>query len=465
MMMKLKNRILGILLLFILLPLSIFGGFSIYQTNRKIDDMTECNLATVSENQRINIKNFCEDRKSEMEMVANYAMTQAAIKESVGEPSPYDAGKVDLEYINNVLKERKKYGVFVASISILDKDFRVVASSESYEAGDTKQKKSLSHFVTDSSERNSFQKAWDEVDHNSNPVGKIYYKYRGDSYVTYYSDVDNTNWGMRLTENLSAQRQTGRSYTVMLCLAFVFFVLAIFIVQIFITKNVLAPIEQIMNVFNDIKATQDYSKRLPKSNSVEMNQLSDEINGLLTHIEDENIQEKERQRHLRELAECDPLTGINNKKAIEQKMLAMVQSATDKKVRISVGFLDIDDFKDYNTNYGHQEGDNVIKFVANTLKDNFKGEVVRNGGDEFVFGYEGDISKEELDRKVKKVYDILNKGYKRGDLLKNMSVPCSIGIVTAIGGSFDYAKLLKEADNAMYDAKINGKNTYVIREL
>lgn len=247
MMMKLKNRILGILLLFILLPLSIFGAFSIYQTNRKIDDMTECNLATVSENQRINIKNFCEDRKSEMEMVANYAMTQAAIKESVGEPSPYDAGKVDLEYINNVLKERKKYGVFVASISILDKDFRVVASSESYEireiskmkysnerfhtggfimgdvyerniddeskklipayvgvydeerllgyiaeeldtayfdelrlnmdslaagtfylldgngmiitAGDTKQKKSLSHFVTDSSERNSFQKA------------------------------------------------------------------------------------------------------------------------------------------------------------------------------------------------------------------------------------------------------------------------------------------------------------------
>ena len=67
----------------ILLPLSIFGGFSIYQTNRKIDDMTECNLATVSENQRINIKNFCEDRKSEMEMIANYAKTQAAIKESV----------------------------------------------------------------------------------------------------------------------------------------------------------------------------------------------------------------------------------------------------------------------------------------------------------------------------------------------------------------------------------------------
>ena len=74
--------------------------------------MTECILATVSEYQRINSKIFCEDRKSEMEMVANYAMTQAAIKESVGEPSPYDAGKDELEYINKVLKERKKYGVF-----------------------------------------------------------------------------------------------------------------------------------------------------------------------------------------------------------------------------------------------------------------------------------------------------------------------------------------------------------------
>ena len=466
MMMKLKNRILGILLLFILLPLSIFGGFSIYQTNRKIDDMTECNLATVSENQRINIKNFCEDRKSEMEMIANYAMTQAAIKESVGEPSPYDAGKVDLEYINNVLKERKKYGVFVASISILDKDFRVVASSESYEAGDTKQKKSLSHFVTDSSERNSFQKAWDEVDHNSNPVGKIYYKYRGDSYVTYYSDVDNTNWGMRLTENLSAQRQTGRSYTVMLCLAFVFFVLAIFIVQIFITKNVLAPIEQIMNVFKDIKATQDYSKRLPKSNSVEMNQLSDEINGLLTHIEDENIQEKERQRHLRELAECDPLTGINNKKAIEQKMLAMVQSATDKKVRISVGFLDIDDFKDYNTNYGHQEGDRCLVSIANTIRnlvEEAEGFCARYGGDEFVIIYanvtrEQAVSfAEELRRRVL----ALEMEHRFSKALPVVTISQGIcwGIPRNGNRSWDF---LHAADNMLYRVKKFSRNNYCV---
>ena len=173
-------------------------------------------------------------------------------------------------------------------------------------------------------------------------------------------------------------------------------------------------------------------------------------------------QEKAITERMRRRAEIDVLTNVYNHKAFEEYCAKELAECTTNALFV---MLDIDDFKDYNTNYGHQEGDNVIKFVANTLKENFKGEVGRNGGDEFVFGYEGDISKEELDRKVKKVYDILNKGYTRGDLLKNMSVPCSIGIVTAIGGSFDYAKLLKEADNAMYDAKINGKNTYVIREL
>ena len=172
---------------------------------------------------------------------------------------------------------------------------------------------------------------------------------------------------------------------------------------------------------------------------------------------------KENKNKFQILAYTDSLTGIYNRYGFDELAEKMINK--NPKAKFVAVLLDIDDFKDYNTNYGHQEGDNVIKFVANTLKENFKGEVGRNGGDEFVFGYEGDISKEELDRKVKKVYDILNKGYTRGDLLKNMSVPCSIGIVTAIGGSFDYAKLLKEADNAMYDAKINGKNTYVIREL
>lgn len=77
--MKLKNSILSLLLIFTLFPVGIFGIFSIYATNQKIDV------------------------------------------------------KVNRDYVDNLLRERKKYVSFVASISILDRNFRVVGSSEHYE--------------------------------------------------------------------------------------------------------------------------------------------------------------------------------------------------------------------------------------------------------------------------------------------------------------------------------------------
>lgn len=564
-MKKIKNRILCVLLLFSIVPLGLFGIFSIYESNHKIDQMAASNLEAISENQIINIRNFCQNRKSEMEVIASYTLTQAAVERVHGEvvseekehlsqpqdnpltvgrsfvkdgenvkPEENDISKADkdisgddkadnddlsdTDYINNMLSEHKNYVKYVASISILDGDFHVIASSEDYvikeisqmkysndkfhtgnfiigdvyerdidgtskklvpayvgiyddgsligyvseeldteyfdglrlnmdslaagtfylldgngaiiTAGDTKQTKSLSRFVTSNSERNGFQKAWDEVDHESNPSGKIYYMYQGDDYVTYYSDVDYTDWGIRVTENLSEQRETGRAYSFMLGLVLLFLVLCLFVAQILVTKNIMTPIENIMSVFDTIKKTQDYSIRIPESNSTEMNRLADEINELLSHIEKENMYEKEKQRHLKELAECDPLTGINNKKAIELKMLAMVQNAMDNREIISVGFLDIDDFRDYNTNFGHQEGDNVIKFVADILKNNLKGEVGRNGGDEFVFAYEGAIDRNEIEEIIKKVHIELNKGYQSEGMDKTRPVPCSIGVVT-----------------------------------
>ncbi len=70
-----------------------------------------------------------------------------------------------------------------------------------------------------------------------------------------------------------------------------------------------------MDTFTRIKTEQDYSLRIPVETKDEMGKLSAGINELLAYIEDEDIQEKQRQRHLRELAELDPLTGIKNKKS------------------------------------------------------------------------------------------------------------------------------------------------------
>lgn len=129
--MKLKHSILGLLLLFTLVPLGIFGIFSIYETNRKIDELTEQNVQAISENQVMNIKNFTQDRNNEMDMIASYQLTQNAILYSLRE----NESPLARNYVDNLLKERKKYSIFVASISVVNRNFHVVSSSEEYEPG------------------------------------------------------------------------------------------------------------------------------------------------------------------------------------------------------------------------------------------------------------------------------------------------------------------------------------------
>lgn len=544
--MKLKHSILGLLLLFTLIPLGIFGIFSIYETNRKIDELTEQNVRAISENQMMNIKNFTQDRNNEMDMIASYQLTQNAILYSLRE----NESPLARNYVDNLLKERKKYSIFVASISVVNRNFHVVSSSEEYEpgtvsamkdvdpkyqtgefiigdvyeritddgrknvvpaytgvyynneligyvmeeldtayfddlrlnmdtladgtfylldgngaiitAGDTKNKRSLKTFVSKSSDRNDFQKKWDAIDHEKNPSGYVRYRYHRQDYITYYSDVENTGWGIRVTENLSAQKQTGRTYGVLIALGLSALIIGVFCTQYFMTKKIFAPITHILQVFAQIRESEDYSLRVHIQEKHETGELAAGINELLDYVEQADRKEKERQQKLLQMAENDPLTGIKNKKAIEKEMLSMVQRAVESHEQITFGFVDIDDFRDYNTNYGHQEGDAVIQFVAQTLKENIHGAVGRIGGDEFAFCYAGELEPERIRHNADKILEILRTQHVNEQTGEVLPVPCSIGIVMSQGDTLDYTQLIRRADLAMYQAKENGKNTFVL---
>lgn len=544
--MKLKHSILGLLLLFTLIPLGIFGIFSIYETNRKIDELTEQNVRAISENQVMNIKNFTQDRNNEMDMIASYQLTQNAILYSLRE----NESPLARNYVDNLLKERKKYSIFVASISVVNRNFHVVSSSEEYEpgtvsamkdvdpkyqtgefiigdvyeritddgrknvvpaytgvyynneligyvmeeldtayfddlrlnmdtladgtfylldgngaiitAGDTKNKRSLKIFVSKSSDRNDFQKKWDAIDHEKNPSGYVRYRYHRQDYITYYSDVENTGWGIRVTENLSAQKQTGRTYGVLIALGLSALIIGVFCTQYFMTKKIFAPITHILQVFAQIRESEDYSLRVHIQEKHETGELAAGINELLDYVEQADRKEKERQQKLLQMAENDPLTGIKNKKAIEKEMLSMVQRAVESHEQITFGFVDIDDFRDYNTNYGHQEGDAVIQFVAQTLKENIHGAVGRIGGDEFAFCYAGELEPERIRHNADKILEILRTQHVNEQTGEVLPVPCSIGIVMSQGDTLDYTQLIRKADLAMYQAKENGKNTFVL---
>lgn len=544
--MKLKHSILGLLLLFTLIPLGIFGIFSIYETNRKIDELTEQNVRAISENQVMNIKNFTQDRNNEMDMIASYQLTQNAILYSLRE----NESPLARNYVDNLLKERKKYSIFVASISVVNRNFHVVSSSEEYEpgivsamkdvdpkyqtgefiigdvyeritddgrknvvpaytgvyynneligyvmeeldtayfddlrlnmdtladgtfylldgngaiitAGDTKNKKSLKTFVTKSSDRNDFQEKWDAIDHEKNPSGYVRYCYHRQDYITYYSDVANTGWGIRVSENLSAQKQTGKTYGILIGLGLSALIIGVCCTQYFMTKKIFAPITHILQVFAQIRESEDYSLRVHIQEKHETGELAAGINELLDYVEQADRKEKERQQKLLQMAENDPLTGIKNKKAIEKEMLSMVQRAVESHEQITFGFVDIDDFRDYNTNYGHQEGDAVIQFVAQTLKENIHGAVGRIGGDEFAFCYAGELEPERIRHNAGKILEILRTQHVNEQTGEVLPVPCSIGIVMSQGDTLDYTQLIRKADLAMYQAKENGKNTFVL---
>ena len=88
-------------------------------------------------------------------------------------------------------------------------------------------------------------------------------------------------------------------------------------------------------------------------------------------------------------AEKDSLTSIKNKKTIENTILEMVEMSKEKDEQITLGFLDIDHFKDFNTYFGDQVGDKVLQFVSAVLKEQLKGKIGRVGGDEFIFCFVG----------------------------------------------------------------------------
>ena len=545
--MNIRKSALGFVMFFSLMPLCIFGVVSIYEMNRKIESMTECNLRAVSENQITNIQKFAANRNSEMEKVASYDLTKEAIKYSLGESDE----TVDERYLDNLLEEQKKYGTFVASISVLDKNFSVVGSSEKYTtsetsqlknadtkfhagtfimgdvyerqtddglkrvvpayigvyekseligyiseeldttyfdelrlnmdslssgtfylldgnnsiitAGKTTQKNSLTEFVTKSADRSDFQKKWNAIDREANPRGEIYYKYNGEQYITYYSNVENSNWTVRVTENLTAQKKDMMSYKLLWVILFVFFAVGTVIVQILTTRKFLQPIESAMDVFAKIKETQDYSLRIPVKSKDEMGQLSQSINELLAYTEKEKMYEKMEQDKLKQQAESDPLTGVKNKKAIEQYVEETVAYSDENKTPVAIGFLDIDDFRNFNTNYGHQVGDDVICYVAKTLQENISGEVGRIGGDEFVFCYAGAIGDEKMKADAARILKLLQENYINPESKEQIPVTGSLGIVMAKEGGMDYTDLVRIADKAMYEAKNAGKNSYVVK--
>ena len=291
--------------------------------------------------------------------------------------------------------------------------------------------------------------------------GAVNYSVEKEKYLAVYSGLQYTDWSIRVSANIDSYKTVGISYGVLFVAILVVGFLLMQVMNHYVTVKTVQPMEEIRDVLQRVQQTKDYSIRLEPGTDDEMGQLQHEVNRLLQCVMELQMQEKEEQKSLEKKAEKDPMTGVMNKKAIAARVQQMAEEIEPREGKIAVGFVDIDDFRDYNTNYGHAEGDHVIKFVAHTLREMIPGSVGRNGGDEFVFCMETD-GREIVAQTMELLSRKLQNGVINGVTGERMPIPCSIGIVIERAGKTDYRKLIQEADEAMYQAKGNGKNTYYI---
>lgn len=290
-------------------------------------------------------------------------------------------------------------------------------------------------------------------------AGAFSYELDNNRYVTCYSELPYSDWIIRITVHVDAYAQQGASFLVLFFTVLAISALLLVAVNYFVTERMTAPIEETCELLKRVQDEEDYTLRLSIAREDEMGELQCEINHLLGCVAAARRNEKKEQEQLTRKTEQDPMTGIYNKRAIGTVIEERAEEIAKHEGRIAVGFVDIDDFKEYNTLYGHLEGDHVIKFVANTIRGTIHGAVGRYGGDEFVFCMEA-REKEFVEQAVQMLIRKLEQGVINGVTGERMPIPCSIGVVFETAGKTEGHQLIHDADEAMYVAKEKGKNTY-----
>lgn len=164
---------------------------------------------------------------------------------------------------------------------------------------------------------------------------------------------------------------------------------------------------------------------------------------------------------LRRLSVTDCLTGLANRRGFEECVTKEVAILKRGGGSLSLLMIDIDQFKPYNDNYGHEQGDITLKAVARTINESLPrttDTAIRFGGEEFIALLPATDAQGALIVANEIIGNLAKKNieHKFSNVANYITV--SIGIATMAGEEIDDKVLLKNADDALYESKANGRN-------
>jgi diguanylate cyclase (GGDEF)-like protein len=191
--------------------------------------------------------------------------------------------------------------------------------------------------------------------------------------------------------------------------------------------------------------------------------VANQLRRTLDHRVAESTKRATQQLH--ELANRDAMTGLANRRFLNENLEPLVRSCLESRTELLCILIDMDRFKQINDTLGHQTGDRLIVFLAQLIRGQVRRSdyAVRLGGDEFAVFMPG----ANLDRARHFVDRLMNlfTQHTRTTFPKHLQAGLSIGIASLLGDGLQSGQdLLERADAHLYTAKRRGRNRVVVAE-
>jgi diguanylate cyclase (GGDEF)-like protein len=240
--------------------------------------------------------------------------------------------------------------------------------------------------------------------------------------------------------------------------------LFIYLVYRLVSMTIIKPVKKLAA---DIKERDSSRRYCPLDNHYEVSELatvSQNVNDLILIVQ----QQKDE---LSKQANTDPLTRILNRRGL----MSAMEVHKERCIRNNIGFVvvmaDIDYFKLYNDSLGHLEGDVALVEVASVLNQQCQRNrdvCARYGGEEFTLLF-GDMNNEDLYKKLNNIIKVMEEfALPHPSSVTAKHITLSFGAVVikpndAVDFTLSINEILREADGALYEAKHQGRNCFVVK--